>query len=422
MDESFAHDLADWLEATSDRYVVARTLKHTNTEVTEVVYARDEQGKPTIGPFVRKRFCADAGRGLVYEQLLRAQAQGMRLSHQPLLYECERTGEFFDVVMEYVPGRTLREVAESGGGGIGLAARVMPALCDAVAELHESFPAPLIHRDVKPSNAMLANGQIYLIDLGIARTYRTDAARDTVRYGTPGYAPPEQFGYGQTSTLSDVYALGMTLAFCLLGEDPKPQLRERGFDDPRIPQNLRPVLIRATEFDPKRRHQSARALRADFEHALAANGAGSFRATSGTAGAQATSSAAGTGGISVTQSSPTHPQKTGVKTLLNVVGIIWNVLLAGVWLLMSTACIRAIVYPPPENAQHPPWFIVLEYMGLVFVPWSLGTYLLLDKRRLRKHPPFSKLSWRVEVPFCLIGIVLSMVPIIILYLALFRDA
>ena len=88
--------------------------------------------------------------------------------------------------------------------------------------------APVIHRDLKPSNVMVVGGKnglprsFVLIDLGIARTWREGAEADTTRLGTRSYAPPEQFGFGQTSVRSDVYALGAVLWFCLTGEDPAP--------------------------------------------------------------------------------------------------------------------------------------------------------------------------------------------------------
>lgn len=393
MNNAFSQELEEWLHASSDRYVVERTLKQTPQEVTEVVYIQDEQGRPSQGPFVRKRFDRNAGRGRAYETLLDRQIHGARLTHQPLLYECRRQGDFFEVIMEYVPGMTLRDLVLEQGPGIEVATSVMPRLCDAVSELHESFDSPLIHRDIKPSNVMICGDRLVLIDLGIARTYVQGADRDTVRYGTPGYAPPEQFGYGQTSTLSDVYALGMTLAFCLTGEDPTTALRNHAFADPRIPPQLRDVLVRATEFDPKRRHQSARALRTDFEHAI--------ESLSGHE-----------------RKEPLARQATGRK-ILTQLGRIWNVLLTLVWLFMAFSCFAAFTRPSEESLKYPVWFRLLEIVGLVFIPWSLGYYALLDKRRLRAHEPFCRFNWRIELAVCLLGIVLIMVFVVVVHQVLF---
>lgn len=89
---------------------------------------------------------------------------------------------------------------------------------------------PVIHRDLKPSNIIVSGvryaadagmtfSSLVIIDLGIARVWRDGADADTVKFGTRSYAPPEQFGFGQTSVRSDIYALGALLFFCLTGTD-----------------------------------------------------------------------------------------------------------------------------------------------------------------------------------------------------------
>lgn len=393
MDENFNAELDAWLNNTSDRYVVESTLKSTPYETTEIVYRKDDHGDPSFGPFVRKRFSEDAGRGTAYEQLLSKQAQGIRLAHEPIIYECERVEGSLSVVMEFVAGQTLRELVEHEGPSVNLAARIMPQLCEAVAELHESFDQPLIHRDIKPSNVIVCKDKVVLIDLGIARMYRADATRDTMRYGTPGYAPPEQFGYGQTSTRSDVYAMGMTLAFCLTGQDPTSGLRESGFADPRIPPAIAEVLVRATEFDPTRRHQSARALLGDFQHALGVRTASTTMAnTSAAARSQATHY--GTTSQSTLQAVLYHPA-------LKVLGTIWNALLILAWIMISISCVTNIMRPDGELSKHPLWYVIVEHVGFVWVPWAAISCLLLFKPPLRKFRPFSQSNWRVELVVCL---------------------
>ena len=393
MDEGFNAELDAWLKHTSDRYVVERTLKSTPFETTQIVYRTDAQGNPSVGPFVRKRFSEDAGRGSAYEQLLGKQAQGTRLAHVPIIYECEHTEEALDVVMEFVAGQTLRELVQQEGPSVDLAARIAPQLCEAIAELHESFEQPLIHRDIKPSNIIVCKDKVVLIDLGIARMYRSDATRDTVRYGTPGYAPPEQFGYGQTSTRSDVYAAGMTLSFCLTGQDPTAELRGSGFADPRIPPALAEVLVRATEFDPARRHQSARALLGDFQHAL-----GPLATTPAGAGAFAS---AGSASAYYDPTPPTAFQAFLRHPAITVLGTIWNALLILAWVMISISCVFNIMRPDGELSKYPLWYVILEHVGFVWVPWAAISCLLLFKPPLRKYKPFSKSNWRVELVVCL---------------------
>ena len=85
---AFDDELASWLNATEDRYVVKETLKETPDEKTELVYLRSSGAAAPVGPFVRKRFASDAMRGGAYRQIFEAQVAGRPLAHQPVLYEC----------------------------------------------------------------------------------------------------------------------------------------------------------------------------------------------------------------------------------------------------------------------------------------------------------------------------------------------
>src|SRR5690242_20652125 len=152
--------------------------------------------------------------------------------------------------MEFIAGRTLLETLRRAGGRLPVAQALDYAdqLCDVLAYLHSQNP-PIIYRDLKPSNVMIvgeepgavesplsvvrsqsprttdkgprtANTQLVLIDFGIARFYRPGQAGDTAIYGTTGYAPPEQYGRGQTDARTDIYALGVLLHQLLTGHDP----------------------------------------------------------------------------------------------------------------------------------------------------------------------------------------------------------
>lgn len=166
--------------------------------------------------------------------------------------------------MEYLSGRTLEDEVRDAGNGRDLACRLFPQICDATTELHESLGKPVIHRDIKPSNIVVTWDNVYLIDLGIARSFSEGATADTRQFGTRSYAPPEQFGYKQTDVRSDVYALGMLLYFMFTGETPDPILAATGFADRSVPHSLKKVLSIATEFDPANRYRSAAELRDAF--------------------------------------------------------------------------------------------------------------------------------------------------------------
>src|SRR5579885_3498239 len=91
------------------------------------------------------------------------------------------------------------------------AVRIGIELCTVLEYLHNYKPQ-IIFRDLKPSNIMITpQGQVYLIDFGIARHFKVDQTKDTNYFASEGYAPLEQFGQAQTSPQSDIYALGATL-------------------------------------------------------------------------------------------------------------------------------------------------------------------------------------------------------------------
>lgn len=261
--ESFARDAC---------YRVDAVLKETSCERTERVFFTGAHGGE-LGPFVRKRIAADAGIGDAYEVLWEAQRAGRRFLHLPRMIDCHRVGGELVVVMEHVAGATLDVCVRERGAGLRTAAAVFPGVVDAVAELHAAFDPPLIHRDLTPGNVIVAASGATLVDFGIARVFDADAACDTHRFGTRAFAPPEQFGFRQTDVRSDVYALGMLLAFCLVGRSPEPSALARDLAEAGVATPLRACVLRACAFDPAARFASARALADAFARACAEAGA-----------------------------------------------------------------------------------------------------------------------------------------------------
>ena len=99
------------------------------------------------------------------------------------------------IVEDYIEGETLSSILEKHGAQSQ--ERVIDwavQLCEALEYLHTRTP-PVIYRDMKPANVMLKpDGNIKVIDFGIAREYKKHNVEDTVSLGTRGYAAPEQFG------------------------------------------------------------------------------------------------------------------------------------------------------------------------------------------------------------------------------------
>jgi len=93
-------------------------------------------------------------------------------------------------------------------------------LCTVLDYLHTREP-PIIYRDLKPANIILtANSGLCLIDFGVAHHLKPGKAKDTILFGSPGYAAPEQYGRAQTTPQSDIYSLGAMLHQMLAGLDP----------------------------------------------------------------------------------------------------------------------------------------------------------------------------------------------------------
>ena len=362
-------ELATYL-ASLDRdscYRVDAVYKEGRLETTQRVFFVGENGAE-LGPFVRKYLAP--GLGGAYERIYAAQRDGVRLSHLPRIVECHRQDERLVVVMEHVAGKTLADVTAAASDRLVLVRQVFPDLCDAVSELHELLDPPVIHRDLKPSNVMVSAGGITLIDLGIARVWKEGAEQDTTHFGTRAYAPPEQFGFGQTSVASDVYALGMLLFFCLTGRDPVAADREGGFVGAGVPGTLREVIVRATQLDPAARFSTVLELRDALLAALEKVGEKNAH----------------------TQEPPTFERqlpKPGplLSRVPRGAGALWNLAVTGVTFVFVVGCVMAVVDPTPENATQPLWYLVVSYFVFLMPCILIGCYLLLDRRRLRQEVP-----------------------------------
>ena len=189
----------------------------------------------------------------------------------PNVYDYFEEGGCFYLVMDYVEGEDLTDQLDHSPGGLPQETVVEWALqlCDVLDYLHGQAP-PVIFRDMKPANVMVTpEGTVKLIDFGVARLFDPTKRTDTLKMGTVGYAPPEQYaGQGQTTARSDIYALGATLHELLTGADPTAQ--PFVFIPPRtlnssISPSLSKVMMRAVNLNPGDRFPSAKAMRDALE-------------------------------------------------------------------------------------------------------------------------------------------------------------
>lgn len=199
--------------------------------------------------------------------MLMAEASIMKNLDHPMLPRIvgiEEDLKFFYIIMDFVQGENLKTVVTSSGPQAqDTVVSWGVKLCDVLTYLHGKG---IVYRDMKPANIMLSpDGNIKLIDFGIAREYKENASEDTTALGTEGYAAPEQYeGKGQTDARTDVYGMGITLFQLLTGVNPS-SYQENIFSirlqNPNLSSGLDKIILKCTNKDPKKRYQSTEELK-----------------------------------------------------------------------------------------------------------------------------------------------------------------
>jgi predicted Ser/Thr protein kinase len=241
-----------------------------------VFRAHDNRLRRTVAIKVLTAFDAAASARLAREARLQARVEHPNVAK---VYETGETQGVRYIVMQFIPGRPLGEVAAA----MSLEQKVRVA--QRVAEgLHEAHRLGLVHGDVKPGNVLVvgeADGAAhpYVLDFGIARELAAPGATLTsVIAGTPPYMAPEQARGEALDRRTDVYALGVTLYRLLSGKlpfpdmgsietlthvlaDDPPPLRQAA---PQVAADLEAIVMKCLEKLPGRRYPTARALADDL--------------------------------------------------------------------------------------------------------------------------------------------------------------
>ncbi len=189
------------------------------------------------------------------------------------------------IVMEYVQGRTLRDVLREGRRI--LPERAMEITGDILEALEYSHRAGIVHRDIKPANVMLTpSGDVKVMDFGIARAVADASATMTQTaavIGTAQYLSPEQARGESVDARSDIYSTGCLLYELLtsrppfVGDSPvsvayqhvREEPRPPSMVDPEVPPEGDAITLKALQKKPYDRYQSAAEMRADIDRALA---------------------------------------------------------------------------------------------------------------------------------------------------------
>lgn len=238
----------------------------------DVYHARDVAGDRDVAlKILNQQWVADTD---ATTRFRREAALMARLSHPNVVnvFDFGRYGQTLFIAMELLVGSTLQAIMRLAGRmSPGQAASYMMPVFEGLAAVHE---AGAIHRDVKPSNVMLAGGRLVICDFGIARADDTLTVTMSGAFiGTPAYASPEQVRGEKLTTGSDVFSGGVMLYEMLCGKRPfKEAIPDRLRGEPAVPvtehradlpAEITDLLSRALDGDPSARpaaHEVAAAL------------------------------------------------------------------------------------------------------------------------------------------------------------------
>jgi len=240
-----------------------------------------------------KMLRTDLARDATFQERFRREAQNSAALNHPAIVAVYDTGEEISstgeklpfIVMEFVNGRTLKEV-------LAQEQRIQPRralemIADICAALEFSHRHGIIHRDIKPGNVMITqNGQVKVMDFGIARALASGATTMTQTsavIGTAQYLSPEQARGEAVDARSDVYAAGCVLFELLVGhppfvgDSPVSVAYQHVREDPKAPSDVNPevppavdaIVLKALAKNPLNRYQSAQEMRADALRAVA---------------------------------------------------------------------------------------------------------------------------------------------------------
>ncbi|MGH3938777.1 MAG: Stk1 family PASTA domain-containing Ser/Thr kinase [Pseudonocardiaceae bacterium] len=270
----------------SERYELGETLGYGG--MSEVHRGRDIRlGRDVAIKVLR----ADLARDPQFQHRFRKEAQNAAALNHPAIVAVYDTGETDSdygplpyIVMEFVEGRTLRDIVKTEGPMDEQ--RAMETMADVCAALDFSHRGGIIHRDVKPANVMITNdGAVKVMDFGIARALADGQGltQTAAVIGTAQYLSPEQARGEPVDARSDVYAAGCVLYELITGQppftgdSPVAVAYQHVREDPTPPSHQHPgisaamdaMVLRAMSKNPANRYQSAAEMRSDLVRALA---------------------------------------------------------------------------------------------------------------------------------------------------------
>ena len=351
------------LAALSQRYDILSEAGHG--AMGYVYKARDRETGETVAlKLIKPEIASDQA---MTERFKNELLFARKITHKIVcrVYEFNRIGGIAYTSMEFVEGESLRSVLSRFGGlpvrkGVDMALQI----CSGLKEAHAQG---IVHRDLKPENVMIdAQGNVKIMDFGIARSMEGGTRLTGAMIGTPAYMAPEQVSGKPVDYRTDVYALGLVLyemftgseafradtpvavAFKQMQEAPTPPHAI----DPNIPVYVERAILKCLEKDPAKRFQTI----SELENAL--------RSVRSTGAAAAATTLAPVRGMQTTErsraSGASYPVPITAKSKSKSRILPWALAFAGVLFALGvlramTAAKRAArIQPPIVSAPNPP--------------------------------------------------------------------
>ncbi|HET7500038.1 MAG TPA: serine/threonine-protein kinase [Kofleriaceae bacterium] len=272
-----------------ERYGAYRVYEQLGKGGMATVHRAEQDTRDGVRQVALKRLVPSLDRRMV--ALFLDEARLLRYLHHPNIPETFDSGRVFGtyfIAMEYIPGRTLKDLVEKCRDTAGpvpqaIVLNLAAQLCDALDYAHkrcdeQGRPLGIIHRDVTPSNLILsASGVLKLVDFGLAKATRvSEPSVAGVIKGKLGYVAPEYTRGESIDHRADLWAVGIIMYELLTGGRqlfdggnavdtiarvralpvPRPSLAS-----PDVHQDIDEIVLSALERDPRRRWPSAASMR-----------------------------------------------------------------------------------------------------------------------------------------------------------------